>query len=70
MVNFYKNIWHKRSMILVPLTSKAGKGTKLKWLPTHQQMFEQMKLTMSRETLLAFQGFTKEFTLHIDASNE
>ena len=70
MVNFYKDMWPKQSTILVPLTSMTGKDTKFKWQPAHQQVFEQMKLTMSRETLLTFSDFTKEFTLHTDISNE
>ena len=70
MVNFYKNMWDKRSAILVPLASMTGKGTKFKWLPAHLQAFEQMKEIMSKEILLAFLDFTKGFTIHIDTNNK
>ena len=69
MVNFYKNMWPKRSTILSPLTDLTGKCTKFSWGEVQQKAFEKMKYLMSQGALLAFPDFTKKFILHTDASD-
>ena len=69
MVNFYKNMWPKRSSILGPLTDMTGKGKKFTWAEVHQNAFDSMKKLMAEGALLAFPDFTKKFTLHTDASD-
>ena len=39
MVNFYKNMWPKRSSILGPLTDMTGKGKKFTWGEAQQRAF-------------------------------
>jgi hypothetical protein len=81
MVQYYRDIWAKRSEILVPLTNLVGEcgetkatkknGTKKKpwrWESIHQQMFDDVKATIAKEVVLAYPDFTKPFKIYIDAS--
>ena len=69
MVNFYRNMWRRRSHLLAPLTALVGKKSPWKWGPEQQEAFDQMKAVMSEETLLAFPDFNKEFHIYTDASD-
>ena len=60
MVNFYKNMWPKRSSILGPLTDITGKGKKFTWGPVQQKAFDGMKKLMAEGALLAFPDFTRD----------
>jgi len=80
MVNFYCDIWEKRSHILAPLnklsaeTSKSKNKTKKKavpfvWEQKHQDAFLAAKEMIKSEVKLAFPDFTKPFHLYTDASD-
>ena len=69
MVNFYRDMWRRRSHLIAPLTQLLGKGKKFKWGKEHQQAFEEIKSAISKETLLAFPDFSKEFHIYVDASD-
>jgi len=58
-------------VILAPLTKLVGANPKNKfqWEPEQQTAFDEIKKAMSRETLLSFPDFTKEFHVHADASD-
>ena len=47
MVNYYRDMWKKRSEILAPLTNLTSKNAKWEWLPVHQHAFELMKKTIA-----------------------
>ena len=68
MVNYYRDMWRRRSHILAPLTSLSGKNSKWKWTSECEQSFESIKRTIARETLLNFPDFNKEFHIYTDAS--
>ena len=68
MVNFYRDMWPKRSELLAPLSSMTSSTTKFKWTEEHDKSFKEMKKIMARETLLAFPDFNKPFDIHTDAS--
>jgi len=68
MVNYYRDMWPRRSHVLAPLTRLTSKEVKWKWGPEHQVAFENMKRIMARETILAFPNFNKPFEIHTDAS--
>ena len=68
LVNYYRDMWPKRSELLVPLAALTSKTTKWQWNDEHQKAFEAMKAHVSKETLLAYPNFNDEFIIHTDAS--
>ena len=69
MVNYYRDMWRRRSHILAPLTSLSAKTAKWKWTEECNESFETIKRSIARETLLNFPDFTKEFHIYTDASD-
>ena len=53
MINFYRDIWKKRSELLAPLTSLTSKNVKYKWKDEHQNCFDAINHVIGREVLLA-----------------
>src|SRR5210317_529644 len=68
MVNYYRDMWPKRSYLLAPLSALTSSKTKWNWTEECQQSFEQMKELIARETLLRYPDFNKPFEIHTDAS--
>jgi hypothetical protein len=68
MVNYYRDMWIRRSETLAPLTALTSKKVKFKWTDVEQKAFDTMKRIMARETLLAYPDFSKEFHIYTDAS--
>ncbi len=81
MVQYYRDMWQKRSEMLAPLTdlvrecgeTKTTKKNKTKkkpwqWESIHQQAFDNLKATIAKEVVLAYQDFTKPFEIYTDAS--
>ena len=69
MVNYYRDMWRRRSHLLAPLTALLSKGNKLAWTDVHQKAYDEVKRVISMETLLAFPDFDKEFHVFADASD-
>ena len=80
MIQYYRDLWEKRSHILAPLSNLVGEcGTtknrkkpkkKFKWEPVHQEAFEHMKQVMSRAVTLAYPDFNAPFEVYTDASDK
>ena len=68
-INYYRDMWKRRSEILAPLTKLTSEKTKWLWNDKHQKAFEQIKKVLSREVLLAYPDFSKPFVIHTDASD-
>jgi hypothetical protein len=81
MVQYYRDMWAKGSEMLAPLTDLVGEcretkatkknGTKKKpwkWESIHQQAFDNVKATVTKEVVLAYPDFTKPFEIYTDAS--
>ena len=81
MVQYYRDIWAKRSNMLAPLTDLVGecgqtkttkaKGTKKApwhWNEVHQKAFDNVKSTMAKEVILAYPDYSKVFEIYTDAS--
>ena len=52
MINFYCEMWQKRSELLAPLTALTSKNVKYDWKENHQRCFEAIKRVIGREVLL------------------
>ncbi len=83
MVQYYRDLWARRSNMLAPLTSLVGecgqtkvtkaKGTKKvpwHWDKVHQRAFDHVKATIAKEVVLAYPDFSKVFEIHTDASGK
>jgi hypothetical protein len=80
MVQYYRDMWVKRSEMLAPLTDLVGECRETKttkknknkkkpwrWESIHQQAFDNVKATIAKEVVLAYPDFTKPFELYTDA---
>jgi hypothetical protein len=76
MVQYYWDMWAKRSEMLVPLTDLVGeygetkttkkKKTKKKpwrWDLIHQQEFDNIKADIAKKVVLAYPDFSKSFEI-------
>jgi hypothetical protein len=83
MVQYYHDLWARRSKMLAPLTSLVGecgqtkvtraKGTKKApwhWDEVHQRAFDHVKGTIAREVVLAYPDYSKVFEIYTDASSK
>ena len=66
MVNFYRDMWRKRSDVLAPLTRLTKKVIKFAWKEVEQKAFDDIKCITSQETLLAYPNFNKPFVICTD----
>ena len=71
MVNYYRDMWPRRSHILAPLNDLAGlRNIKpWKWTDIAQQAFLAAKTMLIKEAMLNYPDFTKPFHIHSDASD-
>ena len=69
MINYYRDMWIRRSEILAPLTKLCSKGVKFEWTDEQQKAFELIKKLVSQEILLAYPDFNELFEIHTDASD-
>jgi hypothetical protein len=83
MVQYYRDMWVRRSEMLAPLTDLVGgcgetKTTRMnktkkkpwRWDPIHQQeAFDNVKAAIAKETVLAYLDFSKPFEICTDASS-
>ena len=69
MINYYRDMWRKRSEILAPLTELTSDKNKWEWTNVHQRSFDLIKKVLARETLLSYPNFNEVFDIHTDASD-
>jgi hypothetical protein len=69
IVNYYRDMWRRRSHILAPLAALTSKTTPWKWTSEHSLAFQEMKRVISKEVLLAYPDFNEPFVIHTDASH-
>ena len=71
MINFYRDMWKRRSHVLAPLTALVGSGKKksFKWGKEQEQAFKTAKALLVEEARLAYPDFSKEFHVYADASD-
>ena len=68
MINFYRDMWQKRSELLAPLTAITSKNVKYDWKDEHQKCFEAVKRVIGGELLLGYPDFNATFEIHTDDS--
>ena len=79
IVQFYRDIWEKRTDLLAPLTdlvaecgvSKNKKHKKPKpwrWDEEHEAAFQKIKKIIARDVVLAYPDYSKKFVIYTDAS--
>ena len=54
MVNYYRDMWKRRSHILAPLSKLVSKTLKWKWGEEEQKAFEEAKRMIKKATMLAY----------------
>jgi hypothetical protein len=83
LVQYYHDLWARRSNMLAPLTSLVGecgqtkttkaKGTKKvpwNWDEVHQRAFDHVKATITKDVVLAYPDYSKVFEIYTDASSK
>ena len=70
-INFYRDMYPRRSHILAPLTKLSGlKNTsKLPWNAECQAAFDQIKALLAEAAFLRFPDHNKPFHIYVDASD-
>ena len=69
MINFYRDMWQKRSELLAPLTALTSKNFKYDWKKRAPKgFFDAIKRAIGREVLLGYPDFNAPFEIHTDAS--
>ncbi len=80
MVQYYQDLWARRSQMLAPLTSLVGecghtkvtRAQKTKkwawhWDEVHQIAFDYIKDTITKDVVLAYPDYSQEFEIYTDA---
>jgi hypothetical protein len=83
MVQYYRDVWEKRSHLLAPLSDLVAEcghtkvtkknGTKKRpwyWNESHQQCFDAVKEAIARDVLLAYPNYNEVFEIYTDASTK
>jgi hypothetical protein len=83
MVQYYHDLWARRSDMLAPLTALNGecdqtkvtkaKGTKKvpwHWDEVNQRAFDHVKATIARDVVLAYPDYSEVFKIYTDASSK
>ncbi|MFM8622685.1 MAG: RNase H-like domain-containing protein, partial [Holophagaceae bacterium] len=68
LVNYYRDMWRRRSHVLAPLTALCSETKKFVWGPAQKEAFREAKQVLSKEAILAFPNFSKVFEIYTDAS--
>jgi hypothetical protein len=68
LVNYYRDMWPRRSHILAPMTELTGKK-QFVWEPRHQLAFEKMKALVSLDALLAYPDYSLPVDIETDTSD-
>ena len=61
-------MWARISHTLAPSTKLTSSKVKNKWIKTKQEALEEIKRIVTRNNLLDYLYFNREFKIHKDAS--
>ena len=68
-VNFYRDMYPRRSHILAPLTSMSSKKGNIPWDDNCEKAFKQMKALLAQDVMLRYPDHNKPFHIYTDASD-
>lgn len=68
-VNFYRDMYPRRSHILAPLTKLTGLKGKVPWTAECAKAFQTMKALLAKEAFLQYPDHNKPFDIYADASD-
>ena len=72
-VNYYRDMWPKRSHILAPLTDHIGsnrtKTAPIIWNKEMEKAFKQMKVMLSTQVMTSYPDHNLPFQIYTDASD-
>ena len=68
VINYYPNIWPRRSHKLAPLTKLTSINRKFQWANAEQYAFGKIKRIVDRNTLLTYPDFNETFKIYTNAS--
>ena len=68
MINYYRDMWIRRSEVLAPLTKLCSKKAKFVWTEEQQKAFDTIKNIIADDIKLAYPDFTQPFEIYTDAS--
>ena len=69
LVNYYKDMWDKRSHLLPPSTALTSNKVKFKWTEIEHKGFDEIKRIVACDTLLIHTDFNRPFDIHTCATN-
>jgi RNase H-like domain found in reverse transcriptase len=69
IINYYQDMWVRRSHVLAPLAVLTSNKAKWSWGPQQEVAFQTAKKIIAREVMLAYPDFNKPFKIHTDASH-
>ncbi len=69
VVNYYRDMWIRRSHILAPLATLTSTSTPWNWTEKQSKAFALAKRVIARQVMLAYPNFNKPFIIHTDASH-
>ena len=68
VINYYRNIWLRRSQTLAPLTKITTIKQTFKWTQVKQDAFNKTNRIVAGDTLLTYNNFNETFKIHTNAS--
>ena len=68
VINYYRDMWPRRSHMLVPLTKLTSIKRNFKWTQVEKDAFDEIKRIVVRDTLLTHPNFNEIFKIHTNAS--
>ena len=69
LINYYRDMWSKRSHLLQSLTTLTLTKVTFKWTDVEQKAFNKGKQLVAHNTLLIYPDFNQCFNIHMSASD-
>ena len=70
MINYYRDMWQRRSHILAPLTAMCSAKAKFVCGDKEQKAYKYIKAIVSQEALIAYPDFSKDFHVYTTDSSD